>query len=211
MRKFCYSFFMLSVSILWMSCASSYKPIQPNSIPFNNLSSNGDVAFSYRYDVLNETRNKKYAKKEPKKGIKVVAVSVTNNTGAPIIFGTDVRLYSGDREIIPVAAQTAASELKQNTAIYLLYGLLTFTTFNKTTTTNGYTKTETTPIGLFIGPPITIGNMAISGSANKKFRSELMDNDIWGRQIAQGETVKGLLSIAEVGYNPLTIKKINRS
>lgn len=210
MERRCFYFTLLCCSILWVSCASSYKPIHPETIPFNNLSSDDNVAFSYRYDVLNETNNKKYAKKESKKGIKVVAVSVTNNAGVPVTFGTDIRLYSGNREIIPVAAQTAASELKQSTPIYLLYGLLTFMTFNQTTTTNGYTKTETTPIGVFIGPPITIGNMVVSGNANKKFKSELMTNDIWGRQIAQGETVKGLLSIAEVGYNPLTIKVVNK-
>lgn len=93
MKKRCIYFSLLCFSAFWVSCASSYKPINPSTMLFNNLSADGDVAFSYRYDVLNLIRNKKYAKKETKKGIKVVAVSVTNNSGAPIVFGTDVRLY----------------------------------------------------------------------------------------------------------------------
>ncbi|MGO8055819.1 hypothetical protein, partial [Rhizobium leguminosarum] len=53
---------------------------------------------------------------------------------------------------------------------------------------------------------ITAGNMIVAGSANKRFRSELEENNIIGREIKPGETFYGLISISDNSYMPLTMK-----
>jgi hypothetical protein len=47
------------------------------------------------------------------------------------------------------------------------------------------------PIGLVIGPAVAGGNVAVSATANKRFRQELIDYDILEREIKNGETFYG--------------------
>jgi hypothetical protein len=202
------AFLLLTLALSVMSCASSYRPIQPERMPYTNLTSNGDVALGYRYDVLRETRNKKYAKKELKNGVKVVAVSVTNNSVKPLIFGTDLKLMSGERELLAMSPTSSFNALKQNTPIYLLYGLLTFVKLRTEKRTNNYIEIKEYPVGLVIGPAVTIGNVAVSAGANKKFKSELITRDLWGKVIEPGKTVYGLVSIGSSGYDALSIKLV---
>lgn len=62
------------------SCASRYKMIEPESINYLSVKEDKGVKFEYKYDLL----SKKYAKKEEKKGVKIVAVKVTNNSGSDL-------------------------------------------------------------------------------------------------------------------------------
>ena len=52
--------------ILLGSCASSYKSINPKTINYVAHDLQGDLSLSYKYDILQEYGNKKYAKKEDK-------------------------------------------------------------------------------------------------------------------------------------------------
>lgn len=57
---------------------------------------NSNVELQYRYELL----HKKYFKKELKKGIKLVAIKITNNSNKDLIFGKDIVLtYENDSEI----------------------------------------------------------------------------------------------------------------
>lgn len=97
-----------------------------------------------------------------------------------------------------------ARQVRQSVPIYALYALLSIISFH---TFDQYGQVESsTPIGLYIGPPIAVGNMIVAGSANKNFKAELMGTSLLHRTIADGETVYGLISIPENGYRPLSIK-----
>jgi hypothetical protein len=68
--------FFLSIVVLSLTnCASGYKMIEPSSINYQSVKENDGLKFEYKYDLL----KKKYAKKEEKKGIRIVAVKITNN------------------------------------------------------------------------------------------------------------------------------------
>ena len=71
----------VALCFLFTSCASSFHSINPQKMPFNYTENTPDVQFSYVYDVLSMKRNKKYAKKETKLGMRVVAVRITNKSG----------------------------------------------------------------------------------------------------------------------------------
>jgi hypothetical protein len=204
MKKFLTHFMLLLSSVvLFSACAANYKTVRPNALNYNNISSDSSLTFSYKYDVLMEAGNKRYAKKEQRKEIKVVAVKITNNTGADLNFSTDVKLYAGMQEAVLVDPVVVHKQLKQTVPTYLFYLLLTPMRFyvakNGTVTTN-------IPVGLFLGPGLAIGNMVEASSSNNRLRNDLLRYNIINRTIRPGETVTGLIGLRESGFNPLSLK-----
>lgn len=188
------------------SCAATYSPIEPSTIKFTAHSSDqSGLKLSYRYDVLRENRNKRYAKKEDKRGIRLIAVEVTNTTNANLMIGKDILFYSGDDQVIPLESDIIQKTLRQSVPSYLPYLLLTFTTLTITTRSS----IESYRIGYVLGPALTIGNVAVAASSNGRFSSELEAYNLFDREIPAGETVTGLIGIYSPGFNPLSIQMRN--
>ena len=194
----------LSLSfILFLSgCAASYRPIEPPSLNYTANDSQTGIEFAYRYDVLQEKGNKKYAKKEDVKDVKLVAVKLTNNTAGAINVGRDISFYAGQRRLTLLDPMVVKNTLRQIVPAYLPYLLLTFVNFY---VSNG-TSTQVYPIGLVLGPGITIGNMVMAGTANKNMLIELNQYNLINKDIQKGETVYGIIGINNMGYDPLTVK-----
>ncbi len=195
---------LLLAVISLTSCASAYKSIQPKTI--NYLSSNVEknIQLEYKYDLL----DKKYAKKEVKKGIKVVALKVTNNSNQDVMFGRDVKLaYANGNEVFVMENERVFKSLKQSPATYLLYLLLTpMNLHTSSTNSQGIIIEEsTTPIGLVIGPGLTLGNMMIASSANKTFKSDLTVYNLNGTVIKAGETKYGVVGLKTETFEALKL------
>jgi hypothetical protein len=190
------------------SCASTYKPIRPTQLQYNQASDANGVSLGYRYDVLREKGNKKYAKREMKNGVRLVAVKIINNTDQALVLGGNSKLYTGRSEVLLIPSEDIHKSLKQGVAIYLLYLLMTPMQFTVTTAnSNGSVDTDSTPIGLILGPGISIGNMAVSGSANKNLLDELNAFNLKGKTIQPGETAYGLIGIgSHLGVAPLSLE-----
>lgn len=201
--------FLVGCTLLGSSCAGSYTPIRPDRVAtFQSSATTAPLQFGYQYDALRlHGRNKKYVKKEQKKGYHVVAVQVKNNTGADVDFSRDAVLYSGDRPISPASAVVAAQDMKQGVFIYLLY-LLANVNIGGTTNYNPSTGQQTTTGGTFLptGFAIAGGNMLGAALANKNFRTELEQYDLTNRVIHPGETVYGLLCLRENTVAPLRLE-----
>ncbi len=191
--------------LLLGGCAAPYKQINPQSLNYSAHDLVDNISISYQYDVLYYRANKKYAKKEQKRDLKLIAVKITNNSDTSITIGKDAFFYGGDNKIVPVEPIIIKKELGQSTPIYLLYGLLSFLQIYQYDK-NG--NVSSTPIGLVIGPPIAIGNMAMAGSANKKFYMELLDYNTNQRIIQSGETFYGLVGIRHFNFSALTLRRI---
>jgi hypothetical protein len=69
-------------------------------------------------------------------------------------------------------------------------------------------QSSSTPIGLVVGPALAGGNMLIASSANKNFKTELLNNSIKDREIKAGETFYGLIAINDNGFMPLSLEMI---
>lgn len=197
--------FLIVAIVSFTSCASRYKLIEPKTINYVSARSNDGVKLEYKYDLL----RKKYKKKEEKKGIKLVAIKVTNNTEKDLMFGRDITLhFLNNTQIFILENDEVYKTLKQSPASYLWYLLLTPVNFY-TYETNGYGVQETTnsvPIGLVLGPGLAGGNMIASSSANKKFKTELLDYNIYGTTIKKGETKYGLIGIKTDAFDALKLK-----
>ncbi|WP_324671693.1 hypothetical protein [Hymenobacter sp. GOD-10R] len=200
--------FMAGTTLLLATgCAGSYHTIQPDRISTyqSNSRTNEPLEFSYQYSALQlHGGNKKYGKKERKRGYQVVAVRLKNNTSTDLDFSRDLELSFGDRPIMPVPAVQAAHDLKQGVAIYLLYILLNFNV-GGTTTTNPYTGQTTTSGATFLptGPFIAAGNMIGAGTANANLRKEFVRYDMANKTIHPGEIVYGIISLRETNVAPL--------
>ena len=186
------------------SCASSYKTIKPDNIAYISSETTGDVKLEYKYELL----HKKYEKKETNKGVKLVAVKITNNSNQDLTFGRDLTLeYANGNEIHIMEKDKVFKALKQHPATHLFYLLLTPLNLY-TAKTNEYGMQEETssfPIGLIIGPALAGGNLLTASSANKKFKNELEEFSIHGTTIKSGETKVGLIGIRSESFEALKL------
>ena len=196
---------LLIASCSFMSCSSGYKMIEPTTIDYNTTNESGNVKLEYKYDLL----HKKYAKKEEKKGVKLVAIRITNNSGKAVMFGRDATLtFENGTEVYVMENQKAFKTLKQSPASYLWYLLLTPINLYPTETKSSRfpEKPSTTPIGVILGPGLAGGNMIAASSANTKFKQELLDYNLNGNIIKNGETKYGLIGIKADSFDALKLK-----
>lgn len=198
--------FTIATAFILSGCAASYKPIYPVSLNYDSHQSKNGVELSYKYDVLRQNGNKKYAKKENKKGVKLVAVKITNNSQSVVNIGKNLTLYSGNNQIIPMEPLVIKESIKQIVPGYLPYLLLTFVNLTTTKSQNGTIEQNVIPVGLILGPGITLGNMLIAGDANAKLLDELKLYNLIGRDIKPGETVYGIIGVRDMGYSPITVE-----
>ncbi|WP_196888344.1 hypothetical protein [Aureivirga sp. CE67] len=197
---------VLAASILFTSCASKYELIKPKTLNYSNVSIDKGVSVSYKYNLL----DKRYAKKEEKKGVKIVAIEIKNNSGKDLVLGKNFELeYSNGKKLYTINNMEAYKMVKQSTAIYSLYFLLSFLKFEVTKTTPNEIKKDSYPVGLIVGPGIAVGNMVASSNANGKFEKEMMEYDLTNAVIKKGETKYGLISVISDDYQEIVGKIIN--
>jgi hypothetical protein len=190
----------------FLSCASSYKSISPETLEYHNHSTNDKIEFSYHYDVLTESKNKKYAKHELKNNLNLVAVKITNHTGHDINPMTDAVFYIDNKPVYFVDQRITEDKIKQGVPIYLLYLLcspITITT--SSSSMDGAQSSNSFPVGLIIGPALTATNMIVAGSANKSFKGEIEQYTLY-RQVHDGETIFGLIAFRDIGKDEITLR-----
>ncbi|MGB2174384.1 MAG: hypothetical protein ACPH4O_06485 [Flavobacteriaceae bacterium] len=196
---------LITIALTLTNCASGYKMIEPKAINYISQNENDGVKLEYKYDLL----LKKYEKKELKKGVKLVAVKITNNSGKDLMFGRDAKLtYENGTEVYVMENEKAFKTLKQSPASYLWYLLLTpVNLYTTKTNSNGFQEeTSSTPIGLVLGPGLAGVNMIAAGSANKKFKEEMLEYNVNGTIIKNGETKYGLIGIKTDSFDSLKLK-----
>jgi hypothetical protein len=194
---------LIVIGLLFNSCAMIYRPVNPPTLNYKMSESKDGIELSYKYDVLQLKGNKKYAKSEDRAGVRLVAVRIVNNTDSTINIGTDALFYSGIKPVELMTPYLMENTIKQSTAAYLPYLLFTFLRLN---VSSGYYNTVSIPIGYFLGPMLTLGNIITANSANKNLLKELNTYDILNKDIQKGETVYGLIGIEDAEFLPLSIK-----
>jgi hypothetical protein len=197
-------------AVAMSSCAGTYHPINPQSLAYGYApKSNTQVQIGYHHNVLSEHRNKKFARKEQKKNIQLVAVKITNNTDQRLTIGQDMQMYSGSTPVVPLDQEITYKSLRQQAPLFLLYLLLSplELTTTETDTYKGMTQNRY-PIGLILGPGIALGNLLVANGNNKKFQQDLSTYDLTNRQLAPGETAYGLIGITKSYTEPLEMRLI---
>lgn len=188
-----------------INCASAYREINPGTINFISGSITDSVSLQYKYDLLTG----RYGRNEYKHDVKIVALKITNNTNRDLIYGKDIILaYSTGNPVNYTSTKNALQLLKQHPASYLWYLLLSpLNLYITSTDSRGFEEqTNSFPIGLIVGPGLAVGNAVASGTANRKFKSELLQNELLGVIIKKGETRYGLLALNSASYDALQLQ-----
>lgn len=200
---------LISASLLMMGCAASYIPITPNTLNYNINDFQDGISFSYKHNVLRERGNRKYARKEIIKNVKLVAVQITNNTDTAFTIGKDALFYSGNSPLTLMEPMEIKKEIQQIVPAYLSYLALSFVSLQISETKHNEQTTNSYPVGLVLGPGLALGNMAVAGNSNKKMLNELYTCYINTITLKKGETVHGIIGIRSSDYLPISLKLKN--
>ena len=156
------------------------------------------VYYGYSKNVLAKTANKKYAKKEVKRGISVLSVKIKNDTDKEISVKDDLKFTMGGKELEPLETVVVTDNIKQISPLYALYGLLFLNLESNT-------PTSSSRISLPIGVPIAIGNIIVASSANRDFRENFGVYNVKDAKIAPGESLSGLIAFRDNASGTLVI------
>lgn len=202
-----YQAFLFALFPIIIGCASTYKPIQPDMLQYGGETTLDSITFKYKYNVLGEKGNKKYSKKEKKKGFNLVAIQVINNSSSSLNLNQQVDLLCEGNNITPLQLSIAGRKLRQRAETYLLYSLLviSYTTGRLVGNSAGGISVQTTTNYYPVGLPIGLVNFFVALYANKKFRNELQTYDIWDKTIAPHQTLNGLVLMERQNLETLNI------
>ncbi len=62
------------------------------------------------------------------------------------------------------------------------------------------------PIGIIVGPLLTLINVMVSSSANDAFVKDVSDNNVYGKALKPGEEITGFLVFRDAGTAPITAR-----
>jgi len=195
---------MGAVCLLASGCAGTYHNASTSTLYFNQTEEVDGVEFSYKYDVLTERGSRRYARKERRKDIRIVAIQLTNKTDSSLKFSQDIRLYHGDERVYLVDKQVLGKELSQTPLFYFVHLLMSPWLIRERE--NG--DLNTYPVGLILGTGFSFVNVSTAAVANHRFKQDLHMEDPIGKEIEPGETLTGLVGIRDSLYSPLRIRLV---
>ncbi len=187
------------------SCAFKYNSVLVNDNGMSSKSWEDDVFLEYQRDILMAHGNHRYAEKQKKKNISVVAVKITNDSYETMELGKTYRLLADGQPVKVLSPYETASKIKQKKGIYLLYLLMT--PINGQNYYNG--SSTFIPVGVILGPALTLSNTAKAGKANKMFMNDLVYHSIENKEILPGQTIYGLIAVDNYGFEKLEIQLIH--
>jgi len=186
------------VAMLFSSCAATYQSFTPKKISYPEVQTiDPSLVVQYKYDVLTQSNNKKYAKKETKFRTNLVALKITNNTDS-IINTSQLQFTSGGKFINPLTTKLTKKRLKQKGAYHLFYLLLSPLQL--------YAGTSVIPIGLGLGPGLALLNIGIAAGSNKSFENNLKQFELEGKTISPKESIYVLVGFSNSKGDPIYAK-----
>jgi hypothetical protein len=129
-------------------------------------------------------------------------VRIENHSNEKIIVGENARFYCGDNPVYIFQTAEAYRMLKQKWPYYFFY--LGLTPLSGTFAIGGLYAAG--PVGIIIGPGLTLLNSLKASKANKRLQSELEQNSLPNHEIMPGEVAGGLIVIEGDLNNPLYLK-----
>tara|TARA_B110000305_G_scaffold199913_1_gene226860 strand:- start:16 stop:315 length:300 start_codon:yes stop_codon:yes gene_type:complete len=80
------------------SCASGFEMINPYKLVYNSINENQGVTLEFKYNLL----SKKYAKKEFKKNISLLAIKISNQSRMNLTLGKSLLLTDSNGKQISI-------------------------------------------------------------------------------------------------------------
>ena len=181
-------------------CATQYRHVEPQSIKYYNepdYTHNGEVEVTYRYNILENARNKKYARMEQRSGVCLLAVRIANFGNDTLFIPDDLIIESRNYNVFPLDMDEAINVFIQDSPV--LDGV----------SSAGNIQIDAgwgwvVPLAASIPGAI---NNAVEQRANDRFIKEMLDYYLVYSNVPPGETVSGLLALPVKSNTPLKFEK----
>lgn len=201
------SFTLLVVVLLFTSCASTFKKINPDNQEFSHRIETNDLSIEYNPNILKYSRNTRLQKKADKKNISFIIGKFTNKSSDSIDLSRDLIFNIQNKNI-----KESYSKLKQRPWTYYL--ALISAGFDVTTVNSGGSTSSSTSAFIGINPwalIYSIPNSIIATVANKKMKKELNKYYLENKVLAPNETTYGLITFDKVNNSFLDIESLKGS
>jgi len=164
-------------TILLLGCAGSYQTIKPQQVGYERSSvvvGKEGIVIAWRHNVLREAGNTKYARKERRMGVSLVAVNINNKSADTLCVPSDIMVFSGEDTLEVLTLTSAYFALCQDV----------------------YERRR----GIGMADPVIIMmrddiNHSTQSRANTIFINELNDNYLFQKCIEPGGALKGLMCL----------------
>jgi len=206
---------LLVATVFLSSCASTYYASNPGAFTYKTAIKNDKdrVEYYFIFDVLKKMDLKKYANKERRKKVNMVAVKMVNNSDSTITLDrSHFSVISDNNKIKLYTPEEFYQFIKQKKGFYFFWVLFnpsyTTTTSPSPYYSNGYAyvsppqvKYHSIPIGI----PLALYNFFRAKAANKKLRADLKKNYLIGKSIPPGGVAYGYIYMQAPQNRALTI------
>jgi hypothetical protein len=174
---------------LWLfftGCASNYHFIEPLKLDFQQPTdtlTGGLVQITWRYNVLKDAGNRRYARKEKRNRVSLLALRIDNRSADTLRFPEDFLVSTDSVLLEPLLLEEAGEALSQ-----------TFVEDNPAADVDAGTTLDFIT-GLF--------NTGIQLKANLRFAKEMMEYYLVYSDIMPGSVVVGLVALPVKSGAPL--------
>jgi hypothetical protein len=156
------------------------------SLPDSAHKNVGDtIHFAYNSDILRSNGNKKYARRADRKDINLALVSIHYHTHTDLIADQNFHFVSDSGEVKLLNTRRLFKKTRQGVFIHLLYlGLVAWVQAD---------EDVVYPIGIYIGPPLSIYNIIKADYANYAYKKDLRRLNLYGKTIKPGEKMYAII------------------
>ena len=187
---------LLSVIILFSSCASKFRALKPETQEFSHVIDTGDLLIEYNPNLLKYSKNKKIQKKADKKHISLIIAKFTNKSSNPIDIPKDI-VFNNDI----LNTDYSYKKLKQKPWTYYIALISAGFNFSSEGSSGSI---GINPLALIYSIP----NSIIASVANKKMKKELNNYSLENKILAPNESKYGLITFDNSNNSVLNIETV---
>lgn len=189
-------FLLLFISISFFNCAKSHYRIDPPKLAYIAQDKNDKLTLEYKYDVLQGSNRKR----EREKGLRLVALKITNTSNRDLLFGHDFDICFENGQAIDIFHHQQAYRIYKKAVLpYMLH--LAWTPLKLY-----ILGSKPISIGYVLGPVLAIVNTVKASRANQDLLTEMKYFRIDKHRINKGKTKYGLINIVTPVNRRLKIK-----
>ncbi len=181
------NFLLFLLMVFSTGCAFNYRYIDPLDVSFLMLRDETplEVEISFKYNVLKEAGNRKYAKTEKRTGVSLLAVRIENNGTDTLYFPEDFGIKLGQEYVFMLTKDETVGVFKRGA-------------------TSDFGASETGRLEeLFLSLILVFVDAGNRGNMNRRFAKEMDEFYLWPSTIAPGVSTVGLLGVEVEKGTPL--------
>jgi len=177
-------------------CLSTFLGVAPKANTF--LKSNSSKSASLYHRTIYKSKEITYADKfnveecPPVLGLRVAAVTLTNNTGQNLVLKKNLKIATTDYFADPIDFTPPLLPKKQATSVFFLYNLLHQRLPKLLPLSSGTpVTTATATIPEFYNQPQQ--NLFVANTQDRDIAAELKEANLFYKSLAPGQTLSGLI------------------